>query len=279
MDFQFVTFDPDPPLGLVLQRSFFARGNIPYRCDKILPTGLIPVLFNLGHPHRLGKSPEPGENAAFSHSWVEGLQTTPNYNAPTRGTHVLGLLFEPLGFHALFTADMPSLRDRTTDSRQVLPRSFVSAVERLLPGAAASRTHQELHALIASWPRQELPDWLCSLYRQIRDTRGLIKLADWYAASEHSARHVSAAFKRAVGVTPKRLCRIHRLLALLEAIEPSRPVNWTELAHRFEFYDQAHFNHEFRALAGLHPSEYLEQRRRELPQLGQGESVVFAPQR
>ena len=110
MDFRFLPFHPDPPLDLVLQRTFFARGRIPYRSDKILPTGLIPVLFNLGKPHRLGKSPEPERNRSFDHSWLDGLQTTPTYNTPTDGTHVLGLLFEPIGFHALFEADMPSLK-------------------------------------------------------------------------------------------------------------------------------------------------------------------------
>lgn len=94
-----------------------------------------------------------------------------------------------------------------------------------------------------------------------------------------SSRHATGAFKGAVGVTPKRLCRIHRLLALLEAIDPSRSVNWTQLAHRFGFYDQAHFNHEFRQLAGLYPSEYLDRRRQDLPELGRGESVVFVPGR
>ncbi len=279
MDFQFISFEPDPTLDLVLQRSFLARGRIPYRSDKILPTGLIPVLFNLGNPHRLGKSPDPEENQSFSHSWVHGFQTTPSYNTPTDGTHVLGLLFEPVAFHALFAVDMPSLRDRTVDAREVLPSAFIAQVERLLPGAGAEEAHHDLHALIGAWPRALLPDWLWTLYREIRDTRGHLELASWYTASDHSARHVSDGFKRAVGVTPKRLCRIHRLLALLEAIEPAKAVSWTELAHQFEFYDQAHFNHEFRALAGLYPSEYLEQRRKELPQLGQGESVVFAPLR
>ena len=66
---------------------------------------------------------------------------------------------------------------------------------------------------------------------------------------------------------------------LLEELDPASNVNWTELAHRFGFYDQAHFNHEFRKLSGLFPSEYLEMRRRDLPELGKGESVAFAPQR
>ena len=93
------------------------------------------------------------------------------------------------------------------------------------------------------------------------------------------ARHVGARFKRAVGVSPKVLCRIYRLGALLQAIEPAEAVSWTDFAHRFGFYDQAHFNREFRRFSGLTPRQYLAWRRRDLPALGKGESVHFAPQR
>ena len=66
---------------------------------------------------------------------------------------------------------------------------------------------------------------------------------------------------------------------MLEEVDPASDVNWTRLAHAFEFFDQAHFNREFRKFSGLHPNQYLGQRRRDLPTLGKGESVSFAPQR
>ena len=128
-------------------------------------------------------------------------------------------------------------------------------------------------------PRKSLPPWLWSISQEIKERRGVVELAQCYVRHGVSGRHATAAFKRAVGVTPKRLCRICRLLALLEAIDPSRAVNWTALAHGFGFYDQAHFNHEFRYLAGLYPNQYLEQRRQDLPELGKGQSVPFVPER
>ncbi|MEM8959839.1 MAG: helix-turn-helix domain-containing protein [Acidobacteriota bacterium] len=277
-DFHFQPFEPDPPLDLVLTQTFYARGRIPYRSDKILPTGLIPVLFNLGNPHRLGKAADPESNPSFAHGWVDGFQTTPTYHTPTDGTHVIGLLFEPVGFHALFDVDMATLRDRTVDAREIMPAAFVTAIENHYEQAGDDVTHRTFHELVRGWPRQSLPDWLWALYREIRDRRGDVVLKDRYTSIDRSPRQITARFKRAIGVTPKKLCRIHRLLALLEAVDPAGPVNWTELAHSFDFHDQAHFNHEFRALSGLYPSEYLSQRRGEYPDLEQGEHVVFAPQ-
>jgi len=220
VSFEFLPFAPGPDLEPILDGTFFARGRIPYRSDKILPTGLIPVLFTLGAPHRMGKSVDPALNEEFAHSWLEGLQTTPTFNTPTDGTHVIGLLFEPVGLHALFGVDMRTLRDRTVDARSVLPARFIAGIEAVYPEASTEAGHAQLRQLIAEWPRSPLPGWLWRLYREIKQTRGDIDLAGWYAEAGVGARAIVERFKRAVGVPPKRFCRIHRMLALLEAVDP-----------------------------------------------------------
>lgn len=279
MTFRFETFEPPPPLRTLVRRSFFAEGRIPYRTDKILPTGQVALLFTLGNPHRVGKSEDPADNPVFSYGWLDGLQTTPTYHTPVDGTRVLGVLFEPIGFHAIFGTDMASLRDRTADPRELLPTGFTDLVEAQRLRAADASAHAEIFGYLAAREQIPLERWLRDFYEAIVARQGKVDIDDWYRRSGHSARHAGRLFKRCVGVTPKVLCRIHRLLALLEAVDPSKEVSWTELAHAFEFYDQAHFNHEFRKLSGLFPGEYLEQRRRDLPELRQGESVTFAPQR
>ena len=279
MAFQFKEYQPPPGLRPILRRSFFAKGRIAYRSDKILPNGLAVAVFNLGRPHRLGKSDRPEDNPRFAHSWMHGVQTTPIHNTPDGRTHVLGLLFEPIGLHALSGCDMSALTDRTLDAREVLPEPLLHAIEARLPRASSEAAHGEIHQALAGHAARALPHWLWSLAATIARCQGLVNLGQAYAAAGRSPRHINARFKMAVGVSPKVLCRIHRLQALLMAIDPGAPVSWTELAHRFEFTDQAHFNREFRAFSGLTPSQYLAQRRRDLSELGKGDSVSFAPQR
>jgi len=279
MDFTYRFFPPPPGLCRLMSGTFYACGRITYRYDKILPTGLVAALFNLGAPHRLGKSTAVGRNRRFAAGWLHGIQTTPVYNLPGDGTHVLGLLFEPVGFHSLFGIDMRGLADRTVDVRSVLPPAFVTAVKAICPKAGIEAGHGAIHETIAAWPRREPPEWLWRFAEKLRARRGMLGLADAYREIGLSPRYINDRFKRAVGVSPKVLARIYRLNALLTAIDPAAPVSWTELAHRFGFYDQAHFNREFRRFSGLAPSAYLDRRRRDLPSLGPGDSGAFAPQR
>lgn len=76
------------------------------------------------------------------------------------------------------------------------------------------------------------------------------------ATSGYSHRHFIALFERETGLTPKRFCRVQRFRKLLAqaATLPAKP--WTELALDGGYSDQAHFNREFQALAGITPGEY-----------------------
>ena len=153
MQFDFREFSPPDALRPFLRRSFYARGQIPYRYDKILPNGLAVVIFTIGGSHRLGPLETVDRNPLFDHSWFHGVQTRPVYNRPLGETHVLGLLFEPIGFHALFHIDMQRYVDQTVDAQQVLPADVVVDIEAALPDASDAATHASLHAALLNRQR------------------------------------------------------------------------------------------------------------------------------
>jgi AraC-like DNA-binding protein len=47
---------------------------------------------------------------------------------------------------------------------------------------------------------------------------------------------------------------------VLRRVEGFTDVDWADIALSCGYFDQAHFNHDFRALAGLCPSAYLRDR-------------------
>jgi AraC-like DNA-binding protein len=64
-------------------------------------------------------------------------------------------------------------------------------------------------------------------------------------------------FREAVGLTPKQFCRVLRFQEVLRSLERNVPRSMAELAMDCGYYDQAHFNHDFQAFAGLTPGMYL----------------------
>ena len=75
-----------------------------------------------------------------------------------------------------------------------------------------------------------------------------------------------ALFRDQVGLTPKAFWRVRRFQAALRHVESGlgrgsrhRPFNGAALAAALGYFDQAHFNREFRVFTGVSPRVYLAQ--------------------
>jgi AraC-like DNA-binding protein len=70
-----------------------------------------------------------------------------------------------------------------------------------------------------------------------------------------SHRTFIALFRRAVGLTPKRYCRVLRFRRALQDTAAGSG-SLADLAAAAGYRDQAHFNRDFREFAGVTPGEY-----------------------
>jgi transcriptional regulator GlxA family with amidase domain len=75
-----------------------------------------------------------------------------------------------------------------------------------------------------------------------------------------SARRFISLFRNEVGLTPKVYCRLVRFREGVGTLTTTSRVDWTEIALGSGYYDQPHFNHDFREFAGMSPSDYLRHR-------------------
>lgn len=72
-----------------------------------------------------------------------------------------------------------------------------------------------------------------------------------------SQRRFIELFQKEVGLTPKLFCRLQRFQHVIRTVHKSNDVNWADVALTCGYFDQSHFNHEFREFSGLTPTQYL----------------------
>ncbi len=275
--FRYTPF-PSGPAHRHVAYSFAAKGHIGYRTDKILPTGLVVAIMSFGAGHRLGPDPVPEHNPIFENAWVQGNWTRPLYHTPMNGTGVVGLAIPPQTLMRLTGQPTLRLTDRVAPANAVLPAPIYAAMTALAGRAEDADAHAALHDLVDRTAIHLVAPWIDTLHDRIAAAQGDVDLPRLYAELPVSERKARDAFKDAIGLTPRHAARIQRLLALLGAVDPARNVDWTTLAHAHGFFDQAHFNNEFRKLTGLYPSKYLDDRRIAYPDARRGEHVSFTPQ-
>lgn len=282
MDFLFTTREPGPELKDYVQQIFYARGRITYKYDKILPNGKVVLVINLGDPHKMGKDPEVENNPKCTLGWFSGTQITPVYNYPLNGTHVLGCLFDPLGFYRMFAINMSLWADRSATIEEVFNENEISGLRKTL----VEKDDEQLKLTVfEQWLNSKLgtpitaPSWLQKGYQTIQAMEGNITLEEMYQGLNLSGRHFNNVFRKMIGLSPKVYCRVLRLNALLSEIDPNGEESLIELSHRYHFTDQSHFNREFKKFSGLTPRQYLRQRRAEYGELEKGQDAIFIPQR
>ena len=80
-------------------------------------------------------------------------------------------------------------------------------------------------------------------------------LADRACLGERQLRRF---FEEYVGMSPKMMIRTKRCLQACRSIQSLQITDFKDIVYRLGFTDHSHLNKEFKAFAGMSPSEYME---------------------
>jgi AraC-like DNA-binding protein len=253
VDFEFVSRPAPAALAHCVESIWHARGRIPYRRERIAPTGSTVAGIVLGPPIR--QTPLDGDPFLATTGFLIGPHDRPIINEPTGDTWCVGIVATPVGCRAAFGVDPAGLRGRVCD--------WPPAAH--LRSRLTGRTPDEAITLVgAALEPQPVPGLsrVASAVAALEadPTRSIAELA---AELGISHGHLDREFLRVVGVGPRVLARTLRVRRLLERIDVYGKVEWTALAGRLGWYDQAHLIRDFKRHTGVTPSEYQAAQRRE----------------
>ncbi|MFE3193388.1 helix-turn-helix domain-containing protein [Nocardia sp. NPDC059240] len=251
---------PDPRLRAYVHgyEGYLLRGFAPGTHIGMPGTGLT-VIITIDEPIEVPVSPQSGQPGGRWDMLASGLTVRPAVIAHNGFQHGVQLSLTPQGCRALFGMPVAALGSWLVDLSDVLGPRAVELRERL--------------SLLPDWPgRFAVIDEI--LLRQVDPVRWDAELAHAWtllsgpdpavrvgAVAEEigwSRRHLGNRFTAELGITPKdaarlsRFGRSHRLLR-----DPLLPP-LAEVAAVAGYYDQAHMAREWRELAGMPPSAWLE---------------------
>ena len=87
-----------------------------------------------------------------------------------------------------------------------------------------------------------------------------VRMRDLTARIGRSSRWFIQRFSEHVGLTPKVFSRIRRFHHAIERMHGDPDNDLADLAASLRYFDQPHFAHDFRAIAGMSPTAYLSAR-------------------
>ncbi|WP_375383285.1 helix-turn-helix domain-containing protein [uncultured Sphingomonas sp.] len=167
--------------------------------------------------------------------------------------------FAPTGLHALLGVPMDGLTDAGIDASALFCTQAIADLHDELAGASGLEARARIadRFLLARWMRRAPSAGtrlVAAALAHMRRWPGVDRTETLAARSGLSDRQFRRLFGEQVGIAPKRYARILRFEAAVaaRAAAPDRP--WTDIAHDLGWFDQAHMDKDFRALAGAPPS-------------------------
>jgi AraC-like DNA-binding protein len=252
---------PDPRLKAVVlgeYQGWMERGNLPV-LRRHLPNVMVPVILNLG-PRWQVTSPalERGQVVEID-SFLAGMHDRFATSYSDGNSFCLQINFTPLGAHRLFGLPMAELTNTIVDFEGLLGKDAEALQARLRGSRDWARRFMILEDFLlqrffsGTEGRREIA-WAL---RQLEKSDGAVPIGDLAEEIGWSRKKLIHSFQRETGLAPKGIGRIYRLNRMLSLLRGPARASLAELAHESGYYDQAHFNRDFRDFAGLTPGDYL----------------------
>lgn len=98
---------------------------------------------------------------------------------------------------------------------------------------------------------------IAAMTNRILRHSGTISMRDLSTEFCYSEKHIRRLFLQYVGISPKGFSRIVRINYALRLLQ-NNPTQLIDTATQAGFFDQPHFNHDFKMICGISPKEYIQ---------------------
>ncbi|HKR68031.1 MAG TPA: AraC family transcriptional regulator [Streptosporangiaceae bacterium] len=260
---------PAPPLQpFIASYSGYRQAGVPPAIHAGLPSPYMTVIFTLDEPLTIAAHPDPAQPGDSYLTLAGGLHTAPALITHEGAQSGIQLAVSPLASRALLGIPASELVSHDVDATEVCGGLATEVQERIQSAdnwrARFAVLDEALSRRLRSGAvdgRQDVSAEVRFAWERLLATGGRITVAALAEETGWSARHLRTKFAGEVGLTPKaaaRVVRFDRARRLLQRRAASgRPLDLAALAAHCGYYDQAHMDAEFRALAGSAPTTWL----------------------
>jgi AraC-like DNA-binding protein len=243
-----------PALRPFIHSLHYHEIDLPFGLERIVPSGQAYLMVNLAedefrtypratcsevhrHPGAILAGPHARPTILDAHDfrWLAAVQFHPGAAAPFFPLPLSEACDKIVGLEHLWRSEGHLLRECLLE---------------------AHTPHEKL-ALLESWLLRHLhPTHDPAVRWAVAALRRPMPVAAIAAQVGLQPKTLTRRFAAQTGLTPKRFARVCRLQAVLRTVRQSTAIDWCRLASEHGYADQAHLAHEFRALAGITPTEY-----------------------
>ncbi|MCL4261897.1 MAG: helix-turn-helix transcriptional regulator [Anaerolineae bacterium] len=249
---------PSPALAPYVHSYWFINRSwtrpLPLE-EYLYPEGGLGVVFNSGDPIMVDGT------AVTAPAFLDATNSFRTRLGFQQHTAVVGIRFHPGGAYPFFPMPLKELQNMPVALDQILPSALASQSEQLAALPTLPQKIAHLEYMLWQWqkPQRELATDTRTILAAIRQAQGQVNIKSLADARFISQRQLERLFQAQVGMSAKTYARLVRVQRARTALRQATPAA-AHLSQDLGFYDQSHFIHEFRAIMGLTPQQYRQNR-------------------
>lgn len=255
MDYQ--VFAPAPELESFVKCFWTLEDAGSSARQRIVPDGCMEMIFHYADAYL--QYFDDGSSIVQPKSFVFGQITSYIEIAPTGATGIVAARFHPGGLMPFLDVPVASLENKANALSKLFGKKGILLEQQVL----ASPDNQQRIKLIERFLLSRLSDPATidkitkACVEAIIQSQGQLGVLELASKMKLNRRNLERRFISAIGMSPKQLSKVIRLQATLKTLEQEDFTSLTSLAYDNGYYDQAHFNKDFREFTGLSPKSFF----------------------
>lgn len=192
---------------------------------------------------------------AGGYGLVAGPRSAPEVCGDAGWQYGVTIGLTPSGTSSILGVTVRELAGRTVALEDLLGHRAAELAGRLAGSTGWPARFGLADDYLSAWVAQQPPSDgpVTRAWRRLEGSAGRIRIGALAEDLGVSRRYLEIGFGRQIGMPPKMVARIARFQHAVHAL--SQPSARFSAAAACGFADQSHFNREFRALAGITPTE------------------------
>jgi AraC-like DNA-binding protein len=232
----------------------------PDKLQLLIPDGHSEIVFRFAGSFTRWGIDEPDKRAQMAASYVIGGRSKSVFTQSTGGLRLAGVKLDPCALRTLIGMPLSEFRDTTVAFTDLEMRALSELEERI----ANLRIVDQLASVFDQFFLRRMMDGLreenavSRLLERIRMTRGSQSILQWAREHRIDPRTLERRFVAQMGMTPKQFARIERFKYSYHRLGNRQPGKWRTYLEAY--YDESHFNREFKNFLGMSPMTWLNHR-------------------
>ncbi|WP_370087282.1 AraC family transcriptional regulator [Ekhidna sp.] len=252
---------PEGILALYVESIVYFDSYSPdHEKERLLPDGRQTLIIDLTErPKSIFDNSNLAEKQQCKRFWFSGARNELlTIDSGGRMSSMMVVNFTYAGAYAFVQQPTDQLQGSVVDADLLFHESIANLREDILEKSSALEKFKLMEDFLAKRiSSKTIPLAIVQTTALIakNPTSGTIK---WISEnSGYSQKHFIALFKKYVGLTPKGFQKVMRFQKVVNDLQNTNQINWTQLALDCGYYDQAHFINEFKIFSGYNPNQYL----------------------